>query len=93
MRTSSDSDSDARGVAYAARGVKGMCARGCPSRTGRLDRGTQMALKQYEEEYVASLEAEVRNLQKERHYLQTKVQDLLAELERSSEANQRSSAH
>ncbi len=58
-----------------------------------MDRGTQMALKQYEEEYVASLEAEVRTLQKERHLLQSKVQDLLAELERSTEANQRSSAH
>jgi uncharacterized protein YlxW (UPF0749 family) len=40
-----------------------------------------MAAKQYEEEYVASLEAEVRTLQKERRQLEAHVQDLLAELE------------
>ena len=52
-----------------------------------------MALKQYEEEYVASLEAEVRTLQKERHYLQAKVQELLAELERTSSTSQPTVAH
>jgi hypothetical protein len=40
-----------------------------------------MALKKYEEQYVASLEAVVQSMQKERRYLKTKVLDLLAELE------------
>jgi hypothetical protein len=46
-----------------------------------VSREVGMALKQYEEEYVASLEASVHSLQKERRALQSKVQDLLAELE------------
>jgi chaperonin cofactor prefoldin len=42
-----------------------------------------MALKQYEEEYVSTLEAEVHSLQKERHNLEAKIQDLLAEIEQA----------
>jgi hypothetical protein len=42
-----------------------------------------MAVKQYEEEYVSSLEAAVQSLQRERRDLETKVHDLLAELERT----------
>lgn len=49
-----------------------------------------MALKQYEEEYVASLEAEVSALQKERHSLESKVRDLMAELERIHTSKPRS---
>jgi hypothetical protein len=41
-----------------------------------------MALRQYDEEYVTSLEAEVASLQKERRVLTTKIHDLIAELER-----------
>jgi hypothetical protein len=43
-----------------------------------------MTLRQYEEEYVASLEAEVQSLQKERRLLRAKVQELLGELEVTS---------
>jgi predicted ribosome quality control (RQC) complex YloA/Tae2 family protein len=42
-----------------------------------------VALKQYEEEYVASLETQVQSLQKQRHSLETQIQDLLAELEQT----------
>ena len=40
-----------------------------------------MGLKQYEEDYVTSLEAEVRMLLKQRRELETRLQDLTAELE------------
>jgi hypothetical protein len=48
-----------------------------------------MALKKYEEEYVASLEAVVHSLQKERRYLKTKVHDLLLELQATAFRRQR----
>jgi hypothetical protein len=48
-----------------------------------------MALRQYEEEYVASLEAVVHSLQKERRYLKTKVHDLLLELQAAAFHRQR----
>jgi uncharacterized protein YlxW (UPF0749 family) len=51
-----------------------------------------MVLKQYEEEYVASLEATVQSLQKERRTLRAKVQDLLAELERAHPMTQEAPA-
>jgi hypothetical protein len=41
----------------------------------------QVALKQYEEEYVSSLEAEVHTLLKGRRQLETRIQDLEAEIE------------
>jgi hypothetical protein len=51
-----------------------------------------MGVKEYEEEYVASLEAEVQALQKERRLLETRVQDLLAELERTHEVRKEPAA-
>jgi len=40
-----------------------------------------VGLKQYDEDYVTSLEAEVRMLLKQRRELETRLQDLTAELE------------
>ena len=42
-----------------------------------------MGLKQYDEDYVTSLEAEVQMLLKQRRELETRLQDLMAELEQS----------
>lgn len=50
-----------------------------------------MVLKEYEEEYVASLETLVQSLQKERRYLETRVQDLVRELEVAQSGRQRPS--
>ncbi len=50
-----------------------------------------MVLKEYEEEYVASLETLVQSLQKERRYLETRVQDLVRELEVAQSGSKRPS--
>jgi chaperonin cofactor prefoldin len=52
-----------------------------------------MGFKQYDEEYVTSLEAEVRALQKQRHELETRLQDLMAELEQVVASKRALSAH